>query len=79
MNLLHSPRKEHSKTEFGKKNSEKMLGELETFSGSKFSPATGISLITGFRSLNSKKLLHKFEPPKFEFEISSLNFLEFRA
>jgi len=33
MNLLYSPRKEHSKTEFGKKNSEKKFGESETFSG----------------------------------------------
>jgi len=32
MNTLHSPRKEHSKTEFGKKNSEENFGESETFS-----------------------------------------------
>jgi len=29
MNPLHNPRNEHSKTEFGKKNSEKMFGESE--------------------------------------------------
>jgi len=33
MNPRHSPRNEHSKTEFGKKNSEEKLGELETFAG----------------------------------------------
>jgi len=32
MNPLHSPRNEHSKTEFGKKNSEKKFGESKTFS-----------------------------------------------
>jgi len=43
LNPLHSPRNEHSKTEFGKKNLGEKFGELETFSGSKFDPATGIS------------------------------------
>jgi len=42
MNPLHSPRNEHSKTEFGKKNPEIKFGESETFSGSKFDPATGV-------------------------------------
>ena len=42
MDLLHSPRKEHSKTEFGKKNSEQKFAESETFSGRKISPATGV-------------------------------------
>jgi len=37
-------RKEHSKTEFGKKNSENKFGELETFYRSKFGPATGVTL-----------------------------------
>jgi len=42
---IHSTaqRKEHSKTEFGKKNSENEFGESETFYQSKFSPATGIT------------------------------------
>jgi len=35
-------RKEHSKTEFGRKNSEKKFGESETFYRSKFSRATGV-------------------------------------
>jgi len=35
-------RKEHSKTEYGKKNSEKKFGESETFYRSKFSRATGV-------------------------------------
>jgi len=35
-------RKEHSKMEFGKKNSEKKFGESETFCRSKFSRATGV-------------------------------------
>ena len=35
MNPLHSPRNEHSTTDFGNKNSEKKIRELETFSGSK--------------------------------------------
>jgi len=43
-NPLHSPRNEHRKTEFGKTNSEKKFGESETFSRSKFDPATGESL-----------------------------------
>jgi len=42
MNPLHSPRNAHSKTEFRKKNSKKKFGESETFSGSKFDPATGV-------------------------------------
>ena len=39
---IHSTaqRKEHSKTEFGKKNSENEFGESETFYQSKFSRAT---------------------------------------
>jgi len=43
MNPLDSSRKEHSKTEFGKKNEflEKVR-ESETFPGSKFSPATSV-------------------------------------
>jgi len=36
-------RKEHSKTEFGKKNSEKKFGESETFYRSKFCRATGVT------------------------------------
>jgi len=36
-------RKEHCKTEFGKKNSEKKFGESETFYRSKFSPATCVT------------------------------------
>jgi len=42
---IHSTaqRKEHSKTEFGKKNSEKKLREFETFYRSKFSRATGVN------------------------------------
>jgi len=43
MNPLHSPGNEHSKTEYGKKNSEE-FGESETFSGSKFDPATGVTI-----------------------------------
>jgi len=41
---IHSTaqRKEHSKTEFGKKNSENEFGESETFYRSKFSRATGV-------------------------------------
>jgi len=41
---IHSTaqRKEHSKTEFEKKNSEKKFGESETFYRSKFSPAIGV-------------------------------------
>jgi len=41
---IHSTaqRKEHSKTEFEKKNSENEFGESETFYRSKFSRATGI-------------------------------------
>jgi len=35
-------RKEHRKTEFEKKNSEKKFGESETFYRSKFSPATSV-------------------------------------
>jgi len=35
-------RKEHSKTEFEKKNSENEFGESETFYRSKFSRATGV-------------------------------------
>ena len=42
MNPLHSPVKEHSKMEFGKKNSKEKFGESETFSRSKFSPTTGV-------------------------------------
>ena len=42
MNPLHSPRNEHSKTQFGKKNSEIKFGESETFSGSKFDPTTSV-------------------------------------
>jgi len=34
--------KEHSKMEFGKKNSEEKFGELKTFYQSKFSRATGV-------------------------------------
>ena len=47
---IHSTaqRKEHSKTEFGKKNFENEFGESETFYQSKFSPATGV--IISFRS-----------------------------
>ena len=37
---LHSPRNEHSKTEFG--DSEKKFVGSETFSGSKLDPATGV-------------------------------------
>jgi len=42
---IHSTaqRKEHSKTEFGKKNSKTRFGELETFYQSKFIRATGVS------------------------------------
>jgi len=36
------PRNIPSKTEVGKKNSEKEFKESETFSGSKFDPATGV-------------------------------------
>jgi len=43
VNPLHSLRNEHSKTEFGKKNFDKFFGELETFPGSRFDPATGVS------------------------------------
>jgi len=43
MNLLHSPRNEHSKTQFGKENSEKKFGGSDTFSVSKFDPATGVT------------------------------------
>ena len=42
MNPLHSPRNEHSKSEFGKKNSEERFAESETFSGSKFDSASGV-------------------------------------
>jgi len=43
---IHSTdqRKEHSKTEFEKKNSENEFRESETFYRSKFSRATGVSL-----------------------------------
>jgi len=42
---IHSTaqRKEHSKTEFGKKNSETKFGESEIFYRGKFSPATGVN------------------------------------
>jgi len=41
---IHSTaqRKEHSKMEFGEKNSEKKFGESETFYRSKFGRATGV-------------------------------------
>jgi len=41
---IHSTaqRKEHSKMEFGKKNSEEKFGESETFYRSKFSRATSV-------------------------------------
>jgi len=45
---ITAQRKEHCKTEFGKKNFEKKFGESETFYQSKFSPATGV--IISFRS-----------------------------
>jgi len=45
MNSLHSQRKEHSKTEFEKKNSKILFGESETFYQSKFSLATGVTYI----------------------------------
>jgi len=56
MNPIHSPRKEHSKSEFGKKNSEEKLGESETFSGSKSSPATGV---TDMNRGNARRILSK--------------------
>jgi hypothetical protein len=42
---IHSTaqRKEHSKTEFGKKNSKKKFGESETVYRSKLSRATGVN------------------------------------
>ena len=40
--ISRAQRKEHSKTEFGKKNTEKKFGESETFYWSRFSPATGV-------------------------------------
>ena len=43
---IHSTaqRKEHSKTEFEKKNPKNELGESETFYRSKFTPAAGLNL-----------------------------------
>jgi len=43
---MHSTaqRKEHSKTEFEKREFEEKFEESETFSGSKFSRATGVTL-----------------------------------
>ena len=38
-------RKEHSKTEFGKKNFERKFGESETFYRSKLSRATGVRAV----------------------------------
>ena len=44
---IHSTaqRKEHSKTEFGKKDSEKKFGESETFYRGKFSRATSVTVL----------------------------------
>jgi len=55
---IHSTahRKEHSKTEFGKNNSEKKFGESETFYRSRFSPATGVT----FLSVNYLEFGHFF-------------------
>ena len=47
-------RKEHSKTKFGKKNSEEKFGEWETFYRSKFSRATGVT--EWWRGINNNKL-----------------------
>jgi len=50
-------RKEHSKTEFGKKNPEIEFGESETFYRSKFSRATGVielMWISGILSIEMK-------------------------
>ena len=51
---IHSTaqRKEHSKTEFGKKNSEDEFGKSETFYRSKFNPATDFSPATGVNPWN---------------------------
>ena len=48
---IHSTaqRKEHSKTEFEKKNSENEFRESETFYWSEFSPATGVRLLLNLR------------------------------
>jgi len=51
MKPLHSPKNEHSKTEFGKKNSDEKFGESETFSGSKFDHATDVKRVTYIRRL----------------------------
>jgi len=67
---IHSTtqRKEHSKTEFGKKNSEKNFGDSEAFYRSKFSHATGVKDFRWFiRHLNSvvkSARLNKFSYPQ---------------
>jgi len=43
MNPLHSPRNEHSKMEFGKKNSKKSLKDRRLFPGA--NPATGVRAV----------------------------------
>jgi len=45
INPFHSPRNEHSKMEFWKKNSEKRFEESRKNSGSKFYPATSVIAI----------------------------------
>jgi len=57
---IHSTaqRKEHSKTEFGKKNSEKKFGESKTFYQSKFSRATGVTFATVTKFHNFEILGH---------------------
>jgi len=57
-NPLFSPRNEHSKTIFRKKNSEKFFGELDIFSENKFDPATGVTDVIKDQSSIKFKTAH---------------------
>ena len=54
---MHSTaqRKEHSKTEFEKREFLEKFEKSETFSGGKFSPATGVTKRTGEKEYKIKK------------------------